>query len=95
MSSPTQSVVSSDCETIRNSPTLCPLYSESLSTGFGASHHGLPVYTPEDDIKQEEGFTYYPAERKRKRDDGLVIATNKKGEVKGYHNTLVNLTVFS
>lgn len=80
MSSPTQSVVSSECETILNSPTLSPLYSGFPFTAFVRSHLGLPVSTPEDHIKQEEGSTYYPVEGKRKRDDFVENEINKKGE---------------
>jgi len=95
MSSPLFSVVSYFTKTIPNSPTLPPVYSECPVTRLEGGFDGLPL-TPEVQIKQEGGSgNHNTAKGKRKRDDGLVIATNKKGEVKGYHNTRINLTVFS
>lgn len=95
MSSPTPSVVSDSTETIQYSPYLPPVSLGSPILGFERGFDGLPL-TPEVQIKQEGGSgNHNTAKGKRKRDDGLVIATNKKGEVKGYHNTRINLTVFS
>jgi hypothetical protein len=96
MSSPTQSVVSSFTETLPNSPTYSPVSPASPFFGFEISHHGLPVVMPEVMVKLEGGSNNdYPAVGKRKRDHSVENERNIKGEVKGYLNTWINLTVFS
>jgi hypothetical protein len=95
MFSPTQSVVSDYTETIQNSPTLYPVSLRSPVIGFERCFDGLPVVMSEALVKQDGGLNnHYAGERKRKRDDSVGSDTKRKGEVKGYHNTLINLTVF-